>query len=319
MSPRHRLQLSVVGLVCVLACTATSALGANWHQIHAELGTLRSEGSITFDPRAFEGNITCNVTLSGSFTTGTFLTTAAGTRFGSITGATVSGCANGTVTASVEGSSPWSYVYDGYTGSLPLGVTTWRSHLEGTKWLVRYLEPFLQRIECQYTAKLPLDWTAFGGTHEIPAREWIYGIEDPVLAEGQEFTRFTALGSGRCPVIASIRGRFDAIARVGLRSEEEIIPSPLDFGRVATRSVTRRTVTIAPNRRVTISSIAMRGGTSFSVSDPNGCRGRTIEAGVLCDVTVTFTAPEETGRSLEDTLVVETESGAITDTVRGST
>ncbi len=318
MPARHRLQLAVLGFVCVLACTATSALGANWHIRNPELSTLTSEGSITFEPRASAGAIACNVTLRGSFSSASFLTTATGSRFGAVTSATVSGCTNATVTASVEASRPWSHIYDGYTGSLPTSVNPWLSHLEGTKWLLSYLEQFLQRIQCQYTARLPLTWSTSGATREPAELGWIYALQDPVLGEGQAFSEFTALGGFRCPVIASIRGRFDALTRLTLRAEEEIVPSPLDFGRVATRSVTRKTVTIAPNTRVTIRSIAMRTGTSFTVSDPNGCSGRTFN-GTTCDVTVTFTAPEGTGRSLEDTLVVETEAATITDTVRGST
>lgn len=96
-------------------------------------------------------------------------------------------------------------------------------------------------------------------------------------------------------------------------------PSPIEFGRLATRTLARREVTITSGVAATIESIRVRTGTNFSITDPNRCVGTRLLANGRCTFNVIVETPAETGRLLEDTVLIGTSVNTIEDVARAST
>ena len=117
------------------------------------------------------------------------------------------------------------------------------------------------------------------------------------------------------------------VIEIPLRLASEIVslrgvfaePQPVEFGRVATESVTQRSVRISTSDEIEVRAIAVARGNYFAITDPNRCIGARLAAGTACTFTAIFSAPREAGRAVEDVIRIETSRKNVEAMLRGST
>jgi len=107
----------------------------------------------------------------------------------------------------------------------------------------------------------------------------------------------------------------------GEEASPSLCPAPtVEFSRVATEGLARRTVTInAGSEPLTVRSISLGSTSYFAVTDPNGCIGARLAERGTCSFHVLFDAPGERERTLRTTLTVETSIRTLEDAVAAST
>jgi hypothetical protein len=116
---RQRKAALVALLAALVVATAASMASGN------ELSTSESSFRVVWSGaterlkvHAIGLTIECDVTLSGSFTTRTFVKSR-GARIASITAARRENCAQGNVYTILSETLPWSMNYEGFAGTLP--------------------------------------------------------------------------------------------------------------------------------------------------------------------------------------------------------
>lgn len=309
-----RLILALAAATATLAVVTTAASATRLEIPNSERGFRIQWPSLTLEAAGVR--IVCPITLSGSFALRTFAKRA-GTRIGGVTAATAGACTEGTWTFLAE-TLPWEITYNSFGGSLPtITSLTWN----------------LLRISWQITNGI----TCLARSEVSRPLRFIYTVSGESItgARADETATITTTGGFFCTLggAAHFAGTANFIrtseggSSIQLRLEgtttptpPTLTPSPVAFGTVEPSSTTERTVTIdARTETFTVNSISMRTGTSYSIADPNGCRGMRMTAGQRCSFTVTFRAPAEYSTEARDTLNVETTVRLLTDEVSGST
>jgi hypothetical protein len=133
--------LCAAAVVALFAAAGGSA-SANRLSMAGGAVSLASLGRVVFEPEMSEFNVSCNVTLNGSFIRGTF-TKVRGTTVGTLSSATVRECTGGSITYS---GFPVSITYESFEGTLP--------NITGIKFssgaLARLLVNIISGLRCRY-------------------------------------------------------------------------------------------------------------------------------------------------------------------------
>jgi len=255
-------------------------------------------------------NVTCEVTLEGSFHSRTIQKTA-GALIGYINRASIAVCTGGSATAHTE-SLPWHEQYNSFEGTLPT-IRTVRIGLIGARFRIRNSA---ETCEAGTTQAEPgfgtIALNGLGTATSIEAGGTIR-LREGFLC-GFATGNFTGRGTLTTPTGGSISVRL-----IGERPTT-LTPSPVEFGRVEPEGLATRTVTItAGTTAITINRISVVSGNYFATTDPNRCVGTRLAERGTCALKALFAAPGDAERSLSDTVRVETTEGTLEDTVRGST
>ena len=153
MCGNRRFRLLAAVVVLALLPAARAAAVEQLAVTPAGEVTAVSQGPITFTAGGY--TITCNVTLTGSIEEDPLLAVV-GNRAGTITGASISGCTNGAITAVLG--LPLSIEYAGITGTLP-SITSMQFTLDR----LAFESTMLGLFRCLYSgairATLPLTGT----------------------------------------------------------------------------------------------------------------------------------------------------------------
>lgn len=301
--------VALVLAAAVLVLAIGTAQAATWRFTSGE---LRFSGTLSYRPLGI--NIAeCNITLTGTAVTEAISTLASGTRVGSFTRASLEECIGGTPRLLIEERAPWTLTYKSMGSRGPGELETMNLAMS-----VRFLAEGLGEARtgsCLMSATSESPY----GLRLVAGTLWEYTVGSGSTATLLE--RSVTILGGTCD---EFRVLFEG--RVALSTNERIVvsgtyvyPAATEFGRVATESITKRTVTVASSSEATVTSIRVRSGNYFAITDPNRCVGSTSAAGGSCSFSVLFAAPAETGRALSDTVIVETASGTLEVAVRGST
>ncbi len=310
-----RLALSALIATAVLATAVTTAAATTLSVSNQQTRIVWA--SLEFFNTVAAGTVKCPVTLEGSFHNRSIVKQA-GLLVGYVTGATVANgvCTGGNATILSE-LLPWHLTYNSFIGTLPniTGVT-------------------LNLIRAGFIAD-------FGGNHcraqttiASPARG-IAGLGFGGRIEGLRADETSTIpltngpGGVFCNVANGVFRGSATVSQLGSTSSVSVTligapvrlePSPVRFGTVEPGELVRRTVTITNlGAAVTINSIRVTTGSFFAITDPNGCvRSRLAEA-ARCAFSVIYAAPSEAGRTVRDTVTVETTGGSVEDAVEGST
>jgi len=283
-----------------------SASGGQWS--FAE-GGITASGELLIEPRSNGINNSCRLTVRGSLITEPFSTTGPVSRVGTITALEVTGCTQARPRPLFERGA-WSLTYESFIGTLPDSVTALTLTTEEVAFLVeRFGE--LGTSSCLYTARFKFIF----GLEYLRETSWEY--RRATLAIGEQTYRVITSLSGVCPtptLSATLRTERTVTLR-GVFAN----PSPVEFGRVATESVTQRSVSFSASEVVTVGAISMERGNYFAITDPNRCIGNRLAAGATCTFRSIFSAPSEAAREVSDRIRIETTRENIEDTVRGTT
>ncbi len=310
---RHRSKLLLAGLCATfLLAAAVSSASANHLRVN-EQGHRIVWSALEFNASA-GSNITCAITLEGSFHSRT-IAKVANALIGHVNRASVGACAGGSATMHTE-TLPWHEQYNSFTGTLP-SITTVKLALVGARWRFRNS---VETCEAGTTQAEP----GFG-TIELGARGEATGLraEGTINLRGGFLCGFaTGTFAGR----GSVRTAGGGTIVVTLIEEEveptpaRLTPSPVEFGRVEPEELARRTVTItAGTNTITINRISIVRGNYFAITDPNRCVGARLSERGTCAFKVLFAAPGRAGEEVSDTVRVETTERTLEDTIRGST
>lgn len=255
--------------------------------------------------------IRCPVTLEGTFTTRSIVKIP-GQRVAAVTAAASNGCPGVNFTL-LTTSLPWSMTYNSFTGTLPR-IETVKLNLIGMAFQLE-----TSGISCLATTRTERPFRGIATVNSGEIRTFTAEEGSSIETSGGFFCGFSGPASFSGTGTASVRGGTEAI-QIRLGIAPQLSPSPVSFGTVEPSSTTERTVTIgAGTAGLTVNSISMTTGTSYSISDPNSCRGARLAANGTCAFIVTFRAPAELARTASDTINVETSAGRLTDNVSGST
>ena len=258
------------------------------------------------------GNVTCAVTLEGSFHSRT-IHKLEGTLIGHVNRASIGTCSGGSATAHSE-TLPWREQYNSFTGTLP-SITTVKIGLIGARFRIRN---FIEACDAGTTQAEP----GFG-TIELARGEATGVVASGTIGLRESFLCFFGTGTfaGRGTVKTAGGGTVFLTLIGGSGSRPgRLTPSPIEFGRVAPEELARRTVTITAGiSTITINRISVVSGNYFTITDPNRCVGTRLTEETTCTFRVIFEAPGEAERVLSDTVSVETTESTLVDTVRGST
>jgi hypothetical protein len=145
-SAAARAALPAVIVVCALASAA--AADSTAPVVIRPGGNITSNGSVTFESE-IGVRIVCNVSLSGTFASGTIEATLP-EPIGSVSRASATGCSGGTVTPLAEARAPWGIYVNQALGTLPEAVTGMSVRLSPVL-LLGSLEGF---VACLFTSTL---------------------------------------------------------------------------------------------------------------------------------------------------------------------
>jgi hypothetical protein len=143
MQRRNRPLLTAI-LALALAGISASDIPANNFQLATNAISLVSLGLVTFSEETT--SVECNITLSG--TRQESIEETAGTRFGSISGATVRECVGGELTLT---GFPVTITFQSLLGTAPEALSGLTLDIEGSNLLIRTLASRgLPSTECDY-------------------------------------------------------------------------------------------------------------------------------------------------------------------------
>jgi hypothetical protein len=296
-SPRRHALALLVAFMLLVGCPvgAEAISGVSF----SPGGSITQTGTFTVNDisgRAVE----CPVTLSGSFSS-TLVSVAETTpSVGSYTGLASGTCARGSITSVLNLPSTLRMV--GPARTAPAGNIVELLLMSSIGIRVR----MSSGIECL----LP-GWSAFMSAGALGNNE--YSLERTTF-----WTNECVSGAG----IFSLAAPSPRQVATFLRGNEVIngfTPSPVVFGTVRVGELTQRTVTIGYSAGGRLEEIVVTTQSYFAITDPNGCRGRTLEARGTCDINVILSAPTEAGRSVSDTLTVRIAERRFEGTLRAST
>lgn len=306
MSRRPRVEVVAVCAAILMLALAGTAYGGQWRfGREAITGT----GEITIEPRSSGITNRCRITYRGMMTTAPFSTTGPVARVGTIESAEATECTQARPRFLVERFRPWSVTYQTFSGSLPTASVLLLRVEEETLLFERFGEAGLS--SCLYTVQFGYNFF----TNITRETFWTYEIN--TFRTNEQTYRGTVTLAGRCPT-PSIGSSYTTEETVTLRGVFAD-PSPAEFGRVATESLTQRSVRISASDEITVRAIGVERGNYFAITDPNRCIGARLAAGATCTFKVIFAAPGEAGGSFEDKARIETSRENTEDTLRAST
>ncbi|MBS1870203.1 MAG: hypothetical protein JSS99_11115 [Actinobacteria bacterium] len=252
--------------------------------------------------------VLCNVTLGAEAPSEGFPNR--GSTALKISRVTLGSCFGGSLRFLLEAARPWAIRYGGIIGgALPDRVSN--LGFEGEEALI-LVETSSSACLYRFTME------GFTGLTFIEGSQWEYSTGTFNLFGRVPFEGAISLGRGSCSLNEL---SFSSSRRLPTVSLNGVIvsPLPLEFGRVEGGTIGTRTVTLTGSRSgTTISGIRMRTGRYFSITDPNGCRGRTLRAGATCSISAAFFPPTEPHIFFEDVLLIETTEAVLEDIVRGN-
>lgn len=308
MQTRSRLLLAgLVATLALLSAVATSSAS----RLSVSQGTFRSVWT-PFRISALEEIVQCNLTLEGSLHS-TTINKVSSAAIGDATRAVIGGCTEGSMTVLAE-TLPWIVQYSSFEGSLPT--------MTGLSLLIinasfRADPPRLPACLARTTTTNPWRLIASRATETgvLTGLRWDETSSIPLssgIGCGLFSGRFSGLGT------YTRLGEAESVT-LTLIGDPTLTPSPVEFGAFEPESLARRTATLSAAGALTVNSISVRAGNHFAITDPNRCAGTRLEAGGRCSFSVLFAAPRETGRTLEDTVTVESSLGAVSTIARAST
>jgi hypothetical protein len=297
-----------VGGIMVVAVGSASAT-----QLSVNSTTFRfAWASLELGNTAGLGNVLrCPLTLEGSFHSST-IAKVARSLIGLVTTARTGTCTGGTTTIHQE-SLPWHLTYESFAGTLP-NITGVSLLFTGAFFEINNgAATCSARTETRNNAAAIARLDATGRvtnivadrTHQIPLTGGLCAL-----------VRGYFEGEGTVTQLNSTTGVI--ITLVGPPSSS-LTPNPVAFGAVEPGELARRTVTITAGGAATVNSIRVTAGNYFAITDPNRCVGARLAERGTCRFSVIFAAPGEAGRSVEDTVSVETNLETLRVAVRGST
>lgn len=298
----HALRRCAATIAAFTLLAAVSSASAN------DLSVSEQGFEIQWTPLTLQSGseASCNLTLAGSFHARSFAKSS-GSLVGHITRASSSGCA----LTVLQETLPWHVTYLNFSGSLPR-ISAISLRFIGMS--MRFDPPGTVPA-CLGTSETrsPLGGQVMLDSEGTPTGVRLTESEHIVLPTGFGCSVFSTslIGTGtmRSPTFTLAGYIYPSLT-----------PSPAEFGRVSAESLSRRTLTItAGTDSLTVSSIRVANGNYFAITDPNRCVGAIISARATCTFSAILVAPGESGRSLEDTVTVETTVRRLQATVRGST
>jgi len=248
--------------------------------------------------------VECPITLSGSFAT-TLVTIGEGApTVGSRTGLTSGSCARGSIVSVL--SLPRTLRLTSPTRTAPAGNVE-RLEYSGSVGIRVRLST---GEECLFSAA-GLDLQS---VEAMENNEYTLGpesIETLSICGVRTIFNIVALNA---PVPRQV-----ATFLTGNEVIDGFTPRPVAFGTVRVGELTQRTVTIGSAAGGRVEEIVVTAQRYFAITDPNGCRGRTLAASGTCNINVLLSAPTESGRTVTDTLTVRIGERRFEGTLRAST
>lgn len=289
-------------------------------------GAMTMRGTIRDRPL-----IECNVTLSGSYESRTIPLTGEGLTIGSVTGLS-SECANlSEIAYRIEPvlRLPWTIRLRKLSGWNPvyapaeiLSYATFQ--IPGVAFQLRPYERFGLLPTCLYgTGTETIEHTPglirvreFGSEYTVGADSGTFQLRTTSGGEcTEEFYRAQTFSFTLAAPSPTQTFNFSPGGEV----IEGLTPRLVEFGRLATEALARRTVTISSTGGARIESIEVSSGRYFAVTDPNACKGSVLAEGGRCVINVLVATPAEAGRALSDTLFVTVSGFRYQATLRAST
>lgn len=321
MVRRFMLLLASTLAVLVLVCSAASA---DWLRLSPEgRFSMASSGSLTFTEGGEEPrfHIECPVSLSGSFSSGSFATTS-GTTFGNLTSSTVGRCSESTVTfLGPRAERAWALRYSSTVGEFPDMLSGMQLRIGSAAFEVN-----VGGARCLYEG-------------ELEARYEFAEIEPPggSSEEAEPVNPFTiarmTLGGNRvrrvgenplCPANAVVRGslRFAATQRVAagprLVWRESGTSSVLNFGMQIGAGPFENVFRVEnPLASVTVREVrVIGGGGEFTFDNTRIMAGSVINTGQTREITIRW-APTEVNHYIGHLLLRMTNGRAYMERIRG--
>jgi len=292
--PRRGLVMFVVGSL-LLGCAVSA---------HALSGVIFSPGGAMTQSGTFRVGslVECPITLSGSLAS-TLVSISEGIpSVGSLTGLRSGTCSRGSISAVLN-----------LPSTVHLGEPS-SSTPAGSVGRVLYESNIGIRVSLSGGGECLLGGLVFGGAVEaLGNNEYALGREEfASLTECRGVFPLFALGAPNPRQVATfLPGGGETI--------NGFTPNPVVFGTVGVGELVQRTVTVGSSAGGRIEEIVVTTQRYFAITDPNGCRGRTLEARGTCNINVILSAPAESGRSISDTLTVRIAETRFSGTLRAST
>ena len=289
---------------CVALLSAVALLVGYSANASALTGVTFTPGEAITQTGIFKTGISpitveCPITLSGSFASG-LTAIRGGEVVGAITGWNTGTCTRGSIISVLNIPSPLRLMAPASTN--PAGSVSSLQLSSNVGIRVRL---------------------STGGECLIPAFTSNFMLE--ALGDNEYEVR-RSLDGGLCggstPALVEMSAPTPAQVATFLVGNEVIdgfTPRPLVFKTVRAGALAQRTVTIGSVAGGRIEEIVVTSQRYFAITDPNGCRGRTLAARGTCDINVLLSAPAEAGRVVTDTLTVRIAERRFEGTLRAST
>jgi hypothetical protein len=296
---RHGLALLAAAMLLVswaVDAGAISGVRFNPGGSITQTGTFRVIGS-------GEERVECPITLSGSFATTLVTVGETQPSVGSHTGLTSGTCTRGSIRTVL--SLPSTFTLQSPTRTAPAGS--------------------ISTMELRSNVGIRV---LFSGGFECLLPRLIEGVSLEAIGNNEYVLE-------RAPFVTSVEcGAFGPFAWFELNAPSprqvatfltgnEVIdgftPRPVVFGTVSPGALDQETVTIGSSAGGRIEEIVVTSQRYFAITDPNGCRGRVLEARGTCNINVLLSAPTESGRTVTDTLTVRIAERRFEGQLRAST
>ncbi|MBS1870117.1 MAG: hypothetical protein JSS99_10660 [Actinobacteria bacterium] len=254
--------------------------------------------------RSGEGTVVveCPITLSGSFAEG-LVAVREGEEpsFGSLSSLSSGSCTRGSITAILG--FPVSMRWSSSSDTAPAGAMLQLSSL------------FIVSIRARLSTGEECRFEGLGVTFPLE------GLGNNEYALGRGSMPLFECGFVYLPTVSFSAPSPSQV--VTFLPGNEVIngftPNPLVFGTVRAGELVQRTVTIGSSAGGRIEEIVVTSQRYFAITDPNGCRSRTLEARGTCNINVILSAPTEAGRAVSDTLTVRIAERRFSGTLRATT
>lgn len=287
-----------------LGLLAALVLLAGWSASADAISGVRFSpgGSITqTGTLSVESGVACPVTISGSFAT-TLVSIGEGETpvVGSVTGLSSGTCTRGSIRAILNLPAALRMISPNRT--VPAGAVSTMNLM--TNMGIRVL--LSTGTEC-----------LAGSINWLPFLEAL-GNNEYTLGRSFNFPAACGFGTMTLELTAPSPTQV-ATFLPGNEVIDGFTPRPVVFRTVSPGELSRQTVTIGSAAGGRIEEIVVTSQRYFAITDPNGCRGRTLEARGTCNINVILSAPAESGRSVSDTLTVRIAERRFEGTLRAST
>ncbi|HEX7291222.1 MAG TPA: hypothetical protein VF250_08865 [Conexibacter sp.] len=263
---------------------------------------LTQTGRLRVSGPSLETVVDCPITLSGSLATGLTAITSNETVIGTISGLSAGRCTTGSITTVL-----------GLPASLRLNMS--RETPAGSVSLLILRSPTLGvRVRLSSGGEC-----LASGFEAIMERPTPLGNNEYTLVRSFDIMRSCSGFYSWWIELAAPTPRQVATFLTGNEVINGFTPTPVVFGTVGPGDLRQITVTIGSTAGGRIEEIVVTSQRYFAITDPNGCRGRTLEARGTCNINAILSAPTEAGRSVEDTLTVKIAERRFEGALRAST